>query len=216
MTTISNSTLAAINGTGSTGSSASSTAASSDRFLKLLVTQMQNQDPLNPTDNAQITSQMAQISTVDGINTLNTTVTGLNTQFAQLQALQGASLVGHDVTVKGNGLAISGGVGVGAFNLSGAADNVKVDVLDTSGKVVDTMQLGAAGSGLNSFQWPAGTVADGSKYTFRVSAQSGSATVPSTALMLDRVDAVSTSSGTLTLELARTGNVAYSDIQAFN
>ena len=77
-----------------------------DRFLKLLVAQMQNQDPLNPMDNAQVTSQMAQINTVTGIEKLNTTVQGLSTQFMQLQAMQGASLVGRDVIVAGNKLSI--------------------------------------------------------------------------------------------------------------
>ena len=60
----------------------------SERFLTLLVTQLQNQDPMNPVDNAQMTSQMAQISTVSGIEKLNTTVEGLNTQFVQMQAMQ--------------------------------------------------------------------------------------------------------------------------------
>ena len=59
-------------------------AGSADRFLKMLVTQLQNQDPLNPMDNAQITSQMAQINTVSGIEKLNTTVQGLNGQFMQM------------------------------------------------------------------------------------------------------------------------------------
>ena len=96
-----------------TGSSSAAKAVSdgattakeaSERFLKLLVTQLQNQDPMNPVDNAQMTSQMAQISTVSGIEKLNTTVAGLNSQFVQMQALQGASLVGRDVIVPGNQL----------------------------------------------------------------------------------------------------------------
>ena len=87
------------------------TAGSADRFLKLLVAQMQNQDPLNPMDNAQVTSQMAQINTVTGIEKLNTTVQGLNSQFVQMQALQGAALVGRDVIVAGNRLAVADGVG---------------------------------------------------------------------------------------------------------
>src|SRR5436190_24386636 len=97
--------FAAVNAasSGATAKSANE-AGSADRFLKLLVTQMQNQDPLNPMDNAQVTSQMAQINTVNGIETLNTTVSGLNAQFVQMQALQGAALVGHDVTVKGNNM----------------------------------------------------------------------------------------------------------------
>src|SRR5512147_131653 len=94
------------NNTSSTDTSALVTgvdaAGGADRFLKLLVAQMQNQDPLNPMDNAQVTSQMAQINTVTGIEKLNTTVQGLNSQFVQMQALQGASLVGRDVIVPGN------------------------------------------------------------------------------------------------------------------
>src|SRR5215216_2577416 len=82
--------------------SANDAAVTSDRFLKLLVAQMRNQDPLNPMDNAQVTSQMAQINTVTGIDKLNATVQGLSGQFMQLQALQGASLVGHDVIVAGS------------------------------------------------------------------------------------------------------------------
>ncbi|MFY9509760.1 MAG: flagellar hook capping FlgD N-terminal domain-containing protein [Rubrivivax sp.] len=217
MTTFSTDTLNAINGTSTPATTGkNSQAASSDRFLKLLVTQMQNQDPLNPMDNAQITSQMAQISTVDGLTKLNTTVEGLNSQFLQMQTLQGAALVGRDVTLKGNGLWIENGVGVGAFELAGAADTVKVEVLNASGTVVDTLQLGAASAGVGSFEWAAGKVADGSLYTFRVTAQSGTAAVASTALMRDRVYAVATEGGALQLELARSGNVGYSDIKAFN
>ena len=191
-------------------------AGSADRFLKLLVTQLQNQDPLNPMDNAQITSQMAQINTVNGIATLNTTVTGLNTQFVQMQALQGASLVGHDVTVAGDGLAIQNNIGAGAFTLAGPADHVKVEVLDTTGRVVDTLQMGAATSGTQSFTWPAGSVADGSAYRFRVTATSGSTKVDTELLMRDRVDAVSVNGSTLMLELQRSGNVAYGAVKAFN
>ena len=86
--------------------STSDSTVTADRFLKLLVAQMQNQDPLSPMDNAQVTSQMAQINTVTGIDKLNSTVQGLSTQFMQLQAVQGASLVGRDVIVAGNKLSV--------------------------------------------------------------------------------------------------------------
>ncbi|ODV10185.1 MAG: flagellar biosynthesis protein FlgD [Rubrivivax sp. SCN 70-15] len=211
--------LAALSASSSSSSAAAAgagTAGSAQNFLTMLVTQMQNQDPLNPMDNAQITSQLAQINTVTGINTLNTTVQGLNTQFVQMQALQGASLVGHDVTVQGNKLAIANGSGVGGFDLASAADKVSVDVLDASGRVADTLQFGALSSGKHSFAWPAGSVADGSAYTFRVNASAGAAAVTSTALMRDRVDAVSTSGNTLNLELDQSGSVPYSAVVAFN
>src|SRR5512147_174704 len=134
---------------------ASSTAGASDRFLKLLVAQMKNQDPLNPMDNAQVTSQMAQIQTVSGIEKLNGTVEGLTSQFMQMQALQGASLVGRDVIVPGNLMDIADGTGQGGFSLTSAADAVKVEVLSPSGQVVDTLSLGAQSAGTHSFDWDA-------------------------------------------------------------
>ncbi|MDE2148199.1 MAG: flagellar hook assembly protein FlgD, partial [Burkholderiales bacterium] len=133
---------------GTASAAAGSTAAgSASAFLKLLVTQMQNQDPLNPMDNAQITSQIAQINTVSGIQQLNTTVSGLTGQFVQMQALQGASLERHAITITGSRLDIAGGTGVGGFDLAGTADSVKVQVLSPAGQVVDTLDLGAQGSG---------------------------------------------------------------------
>ena len=80
------------------GTLASSTAdESQDRFLKLLVTQMRNQDPMNPMDNAQVTSQMAQISTVTGIEKLNDTMQAMNASTLQSQTLQGAAMLGRTV-----------------------------------------------------------------------------------------------------------------------
>ena len=201
--------------TAGTSTSGTSDAGSADRFLKLLVAQMQNQDPLNPMDNAQITSQMAQINTVTGIQTLNSTVQALQGQFVQMQALQGAALVGRDVVVQGNQLDISDGVGQGGFELTSAADAVKVEVLNAGGHVVDTIQLGAQQAGMNGFQWDASKTTDTS-LTFRVTATLGSATLSSTPLMRDRVNAVTAADGTLTLELERSGSTAYADIKAFN
>lgn len=205
-------------GTAGTGTTNKYEAGGAERFLKLLVTQMQNQDPLNPMDNAQITSQMAQINTVTGIEKLNSTVTGLNSQFRQMQALQGAALVGHDVTLKGNAVSFDdSGTGVGGFELTGTADRVKVEVLDGSGRVVDTLQLGALDAGLHGFEWqPAAGTAAGANYSFRVTANAGTTVVPTTPMMRDRVEAVSLDGEALKLELARSGSVDYDAIRAFN
>ena len=189
-----------------------------DRFLKLLVAQMQNQDPLSPMDNAQVTSQMAQINTVTGIDKLNTTVQGLSSQFMQLQAVQGASLVGRDVIVAGNKLSIDekAGVAQGGFELANAADAVKVEILSPSGAVMQTLNLGAAGAGVHSFDWPSGAATAASGLTFRVSATTGGVATTATALMRDRVGAVSTTGTTFNLELASSGTVPYSKVKAFN
>ena len=211
------SSVSSVTDSSSTSGTTSSVAASSeDRFLKLLVAQMQNQDPMNPMDNAQLTSQIAQINTVSGIEKLNTTVSGLNAQLLQLQALQGASLVGHEVSVAGNRLSIADGSGIGGFELTSAADTVKVEILNAAGRVVDTLNLGAASSGLHGFEWSAGTVQDGDGYTFRVSASAGTASVLGATLMRDQVDAVSSAGNTLNLDLRHSGTVAYDSVKAFN
>jgi flagellar basal-body rod modification protein FlgD len=193
-----------------------SNTATADTFLKLLVTQMQNQDPLNPMDNAQVTSQMAQINTVNGIQQLNTTVQGLSGQFTQMQALQGAALVGRDVIVPGNMMDIAEGIGQGGFELSSPADSVKVEVLNAGGHVIDTMQLGAETAGRHSFDWDASKAGTDTNLSFRVTATSGAATLSSTSLMRDTVTAVSTSGDTLMLDLLRTGSTPYASIKAFN
>lgn len=204
-----------LNGTPAAAKTAND-AASSDRFLKLLVAQMQNQDPLNPMDNAQVTTQMAQISTVDGIAKLNTTVQGLNGQFVQMQALQGASLVGRNVTVPGDQLTQVGAGHQGAFEIGSPADRVRVEVLNGAGSVVDTLNLGAQGIGRHGFEWngaPAGTEGE---YRFRVTANNGAAQVLSTSLMLDRVESVSFGGNALNLDLARSGALPYGQVVAFN
>jgi flagellar basal-body rod modification protein FlgD len=193
-------------------------AGAEDRFLKLLVAQMQNQDPLNPMDNAQVTSQMAQIQSVNGIEKLNRTVEGLGTQFAQLSALQGASLVGRDVIVAGNQLTANDeGLPQGGFELASAADRVQVEVLNAGGRVIDTIELGAQSAGRHGFEWtpPEGVEASLGQ-RFRIVAKSGAANVTSTPLMRDRVDAVIAGGDQLTLELRNSGSVAYADIKAFN
>ncbi len=195
-------------------------AGSADRFLKLLVTQMQNQDPLNPMDNAQVTSQMAQINTVNGIEKLNTTVAGLNSQFVQMQTVTAATLVGRDVTLQGNRLAVEDGSGRAGFELSSTAGNVKVEILNPAGRVVDTLNLGAQAPGRHSFEWTPDAavegVTDGAAFRFRVAATNGGAAVASTPLMLDRVLAVSTSGTGLVIDTELNGSVAYRDVKAFN
>ncbi len=201
---------------GATALAASSDTASADRFLKLLVAQMQNQDPLNPLDNAQVTTQMAQINTVAGIGKLNETVQGLSSQFVQMQALQGAALVGRDVIVPGNKLDIADGAGQGGFELTSAADAVKVEVLNAGGHVIDTLQLGAQTAGRHGFEWNASKAGTDTNLSFRITATSGAATLSAVSLMRDRVTAVSTGGDTLTLELARSGSTPYAQVKAVN
>jgi flagellar basal-body rod modification protein FlgD len=167
-------------------------------------------------DNAQVTSQMAQINTVSGIQQLNTTMQGLAGQFAQLQALQGASLVGHSVVVPGNALQVTDGVGQGGYELAGPADAVKVEVLSPGGQVIDTLQLGAQSSGLHSFDWNANGATTSSGLRFRVTATSGGVGAAATTLVKDTVVAVTVNGGSFGLELANAGLVPYSSVREFD
>jgi flagellar basal-body rod modification protein FlgD len=204
---------------GTTATSANATqdaAATADRFLKLLVAQMKNQDPLNPMDNAQVTTQMAQINTVSGIEKLNSTVSGLNAQFAQLQSLQSAALVGRNVVVPGNTLAVTGPFDGaergGAFELASGADKVEVQVISANGTVVETQNLGKRNGGSYSFtsKVPGGV-------TFKVVATNGETQVPTTALTSARVQAVSLGgSGGVRLELSNGSTVSYTDIRSLS
>jgi flagellar basal-body rod modification protein FlgD len=213
---LSTATLGSLNGTSPTAATGVNDPGSQDRFLKLLVTQLKNQDPLSPMDNAQLTSQIAQINTVTGIATLNTSVQALSSQFLQMQSLQGAALVGKNVIVPGNKLDIADGTAQGGFELTSAADAVKVEVMNPAGRVVDTLNLGAQSSGMHSFDWAASGYDNSSNLTFKVTATSGATTLNSTALMRDKVDAVSTSGDALVLELDRAGTVPYSTVRAIN
>ena len=109
--------FATMNGTKS-AATANSAADTQDRFLKLLVTQMKNQDPLNPMDNAQVTTQMAQLSTVSGIDKLNATLQALSDSMSSNQSLQAASMIGHGVLVAGKGIELANGGGYGGVELA--------------------------------------------------------------------------------------------------
>ncbi|MEH0166144.1 flagellar hook assembly protein FlgD [Roseateles microcysteis] len=202
-----------VNTTGNGTAAASKNAQDTqDRFLKLLVAQMQNQDPMNPMDNAQVTSQMAQIQTVSGISTLDTSIKNLSSQFAQTQALQSASLIGRDVTIEGNRLQFGTENASGAYELAGPADRVKLEVLSPAGAVVDTVELGAQSKGLQSFEWPMSKAGGNASLNFRITATSGSAVVSTTTYSRDKVEAINISGSKATLELATLGSVDYSKV----
>ncbi|MBE7417796.1 MAG: flagellar hook assembly protein FlgD [Ideonella sp.] len=215
-TAIQSSTAATVAATTGRGTGTAN-ANTEDRFLKLLVAQMQNQDPLNPMDNAQVTTQMAQIQTVAGIDKLTGTVQGLNAQFAQLQALGAASLVGRNVLIEGNRMIAADGSGHAGYELASQADRVKLEVLDRAGRVIDTQELGAEASGRHSFDWtPSAGVDAAQAARFRITATLGTTAVAATPYTVDRVDAVSTDANGVILELAHAGPVAYDEVKAFD
>jgi len=198
------------------GAQKSASEASEDRFLTLLVTQLKNQDPLNPMDNAEMTTQLAQISTVGGIDKLNTTLQSLLAAYGATQSMQATSLMGQGVLVPGHALNLQNGVAAGGVTLDGAADRVVVSIIDKSGVLRQELDLGAQPAGTVNFAWDGATANGRAKdgaYTFKVAAVRGDANVTATPLAYGRVTAVSPSASGATLTVDGVGSVAMADVK---
>ena len=214
--TVSSTLLSTMNGTRNTA--ADDATAAQNRFMTLLVTQMKNQDPLNPLDNAQVTSQLAQLSTVTGINKLNTTLESMMSQSQASQSLQASSMIGHTVLVAGNRVELNAGKGVFAIDLPSTADSVKVTIRDSTGAAVRTMSLGQQATGVLQLPWngttDSGSAAADGGYTFEVKAMLAGKAVDATALSYGAVSSVSTNSSLgVQLNLGNMGAVSLSDIK---
>jgi flagellar basal-body rod modification protein FlgD len=226
MTTMNAKSAGSTSGT-SGGSGTDSVAADTDKFMTLLVAQLQNQDPLNPMDNSQMTSQLAQLQTVTGINNLNTTLNSLSTSFQSSQSVQATSLIGHGVLVSGSDVTLASGKSILGVSLGSDADDVKIAINDASGNTVDTIDLGPQKAGSLPLVWDGVpdpknvdssgkpvTLPDGN-YTFAVTAtKSGQALKDASGLAYDSVGSVSTSSTDgVKLYLASKGATTLSDIK---
>ncbi len=198
------------------GTLASSTAdESQDRFLKLLVTQMRNQDPMNPMDNAQVTTQLAQISTVGGIDKLNSSISAMS---SAMSATQNASLIGRTVVVASDLVRFGGTnpVTVGV-ELASAADKVDVTIVDAGGQTVRSMAFGALPQGTSTFEWDgrnnAGAKVAAGDYSLRLSATAASKAVAASGLVAGYVDSVSMQGGSSLLNLRSLGAADVSQVR---
>jgi len=213
--TLSPDLLAQING--SNGTTKSTSAEGQDRFLKLLTTQLRNQDPMNPMDNAQMTSQLAQISTVDGITKLNATLEKLVGSQQGAETLQAAVLVGRDVLVEGKSLHVAGAGAAGGVELGSGADRVDVTIRDANGITVRTLSLGELDAGTHKFSWDGKSdsgaqVADGN-YSMQVKAYNGTTAVDAATLQVSRVSSVVRESTGVSLDLGSQGRVGLDSVK---
>jgi flagellar basal-body rod modification protein FlgD len=191
--------------------------ATQDRFLNLLVAQMKNQDPLNPLDNAQVTSQMAQLSTVQGIEKMNDSLQALAAGMGSNQVAQAAGLIGHGVLVPGDKLSPAEGENAFGFELALPADRVSVSIADAAGRPIRNIELGSKQSGVNVLAWDglteSGTAAPSGQYSFTINALQGGRKVDATALNLGMVSSVSPGGQGVQLNLGGGGSAGYADIR---
>ncbi len=195
----------------------SKTEDSQTRFLTLLTAQLKNQDPMDPMDNAQVTSQLAQISTVDGIERLNIMLGKIMEGQQSSEALQAAELVGRGVLVPGKGLLLTDQGAVGGFALDTPADKVTLSIRDANGLDIAEIDLGAFDTGTHNFQWD-GTSMDGSraadgKYTVTISAATAGEPVNAEMLEFGAVTSVVRGPKSIDLQLGDMGIFKMSDIR---
>ncbi|MCB1955019.1 MAG: flagellar hook assembly protein FlgD [Rhodocyclaceae bacterium] len=187
------------------------------KFLTLLTTQLKNQDPLNPLDNAQVTSQLAQISTVDGIERLNLTMGRLLDGLAGNETMQAAALVGRSVLVPGEHLDLGADGAWGGLTIEDPAESVKVSVRDGNGLEVAVLDLGALDAGTHNFGWDGvtlnGTPAAEGRYQISVSAQNSEGNVGVTALERGVVTSVVRGSEGVSAEVGSLGMFGMSEIR---
>ncbi|NMK50355.1 flagellar hook capping FlgD N-terminal domain-containing protein [Achromobacter sp. Bel] len=227
MTTVDQNTSTTGLGLAQSGANGSSTAQGlQDQFLKLLVTQLQNQDPLNPMQNAELTSQLAQISTVEGITNLKNTMLAISGQIDVSQSMNAVAMIGKGVLIPGTKVK----VGVDGENaaervvtpygldLQGDAQKVQVRISDSNGAVVRTIEMGEQTTGVYTLNWDgkndSGVALDAGAYTVSVLATDGDGKkVNAEVLSYGQVKSVAYSTNGLRLDLGLDGQTSMLDVR---
>jgi flagellar basal-body rod modification protein FlgD len=201
-------------------------------FLELMITQLENQDPLSPQENSEFIAQLAQFSSVEGLERLNSNFDSFSNSFISNQALQASSLVGSSVTVPGDeAKLLDGDVVGGIVSLPAATTNLSVNIYNDQGTLVEQIPLGAQSAGDVVFRWDgkfievngelsdweSDTTSAAGTYRFEAFAsQGGELEQLETALTANVNSVTTTETGDLILNLAEHGAVSINDVKQFN
>ena len=207
-------------GTNGSPANASGSAGQLDQnqFLQLMVAQLKNQDPTKPMDPSTFVGQLAQFSTVTGIENMQTSLSTLTTSMRSAQVLSGTSLVGHQILAPANSTTIAPGDTVsGAADVPAGTTALQVNVLDSRGQQVRTFPV-TPQTGLTNFTWDgktdSGSVASAGQYTFKVMAGTGSSATSLDPLLSAKVVSVTIDPTTRDLTLnTNAGALALSTVR---
>lgn len=198
-------------------------------FLELMITQMNNQNPLSPQDNSEFVAQLAQFSSVEGLERLNNSFNS----FMSNNALQASSLVGRSVTVESDtSTLVKGGIVAGSVDLAYPTDDMKVSIYDGAGALVQQIPVGEVPKGEVVFRWDGQNLelngelldweagdnaAAAGKYRFEITAtQNGKSEALNTSLSANVNSVTIGENGALILNLAGVGAVDAKDVKQFN
>jgi flagellar basal-body rod modification protein FlgD len=179
-----------------------------DDFLKLLIQQLKYQDPLNPMDGSQYAAQLAQFSSVEQLQNINTSLqTSIDANYTLSQSVNNtmaASLIGKDVKLSANTFAYDGSTKVNAgYTLPGAVSAVSIDIYNDKNEKVRTIEGTGLTAGDHQEAWDGkndnGNPVSAGNYTFKVNAKdTAGAPVTATQFLWGTIDAVRfTSAGTV-------------------
>lgn len=218
MTAINSSLLSGIGVSTQTQKKAAPQQLSQQDFLKLMTAQLQAQDPMKPLDNSQFVSQMAQFSTVSGIQSLQDSFSKLAASMQSSDMLQASTLVGHSVMVPGSTLSLPSSGTVQAAAEMPVSGNLTVDITDGSGQVLRRMDLGMQPAGLSGFEWDGldniGQRLAPGIYNISARVTNGQQTQAATSYIVGRVNSISTDANNqLNADVQGMGSVAFSSIR---
>jgi flagellar basal-body rod modification protein FlgD len=207
-------------GTGAAAGAVGGTTLGGTDFLTLMLAQLKNQDPTSPVDSNTFLSQLASLSEVQGITQLNTSFTALSGSLASSQALQASSLLGHQALVSSSTATLAAnGTVTGAVSVPQTTSAVTLNIANSSGVLVQQINLGAQSTGLANFSWN-GTQGDGSQapagqYTLSAEVAGVASGTAVGTYVNGTVQSVTMGAGTagLTLNVAGLGSVPFSSVQ---
>ncbi|MGD0883489.1 MAG: flagellar hook capping FlgD N-terminal domain-containing protein [Thermodesulfovibrionales bacterium] len=235
ITSINNNLTASTLGTAATSNSTSGTASSSNstlgaaatsnmaldesQFLQLLTTQLQYQDPLNPMDSTDFTSQLAQFSSLEQM-------TNISQQMSDMLQAQNytlsANLIGKNVTVSNNSVSLaSGGTATISYNLAQNASTVTASLYDANGTLVNQINLGPQNAGNDSFVWngnnSGGQALPAGQYTVQIAATNASGqSVTSSTMTSGTVTGIAINNNTTYLVIGGQTQVPLNNVQQIN
>jgi flagellar basal-body rod modification protein FlgD len=149
--------------------------------MKMLIAQLQNQDPLNPMDGTEFAVQLAQFTSLEKLTNLNETMSVLPTYLSSFANAQMVNLIGKEAVAAGNMIDVSSTSAKISYKLPSSIAGATISIFDANGEKVDTVKVGNQEAGMNSATWNCGNITKG-KYTFTISAedQSGRAVTADT------------------------------------
>ena len=186
-----------------------------DAFMKMLIAQLKNQDPLNPMDGTQFAVQLAQFTSLEKLTNLNETMKVLPEYLSSFANAQTVNMIGNEAIANGNVIDVSSTSATITYNLPSAIADATIKIYNSNGLLVDSVKVGSQNAGRNSITWYCGDIEAGN-YTYDISAvDKNGKSVDVSTLLQGTITGASFKNGSAYLTI-NGQDVAFSDVLAIN